>query len=224
MQEVFDFHKIESLNWNDFIDNSTNHDAIMYLSQWPNWMHQGVIIYGDHGVGKTHLAALWAQSANAVYILRDSFWHPPRDLFQYNCNFVLDNFDFQTISENEDWLFHFFNIAVEQKRNFLILSLSHPSDWPVRLRDLKSRFNTLPVVGIARPDDALLMKIAKKISKDFDIFISDDALEYILSVIPRDVKEVAYNLQMLDKLSLRLHKPLNLPFVKRYIVPKTLQN
>lgn len=217
MQEVFNFHKFPSLNWNDFIESNTNRDAILYLSRWPNWEERGGIIFGDHGVGKTHLASLWAQSANAVYVLKDSFLYPARDLFDYNCNFVFDNVDSQIILENENWMFDFLNISRELKRDFLILSNDSPYKWNLKLKDLRSRINILPIVEIKNPNEDLLFKIAKKISKDLEISLSDDALKYLLSIVSRDVKSISYNLQVLDKLSLRLQKPLSMAFLKKYL-------
>ncbi|MDR2781738.1 MAG: hypothetical protein LBB21_04790 [Holosporaceae bacterium] len=213
-QEVFDFHKIDRLDWCDFIESDENRNALLYLTKWPNWNSCGMIIYGEPGTGKTHLAALWAQTANAVYVLKESLNHNPRDLFEAKCNFVFDNFDDMIKYENYDWFFHFFNIVKEENRFFLILSRVHPSLWGIKLSDLRSRLFTLSAVGIDAPQDDLLLKISQKIAKDLQITVPDDVMMYILNTVERNVSSITDVLRILDKLSLQKKKTLSLSFIK----------
>ncbi|MDR1334098.1 MAG: hypothetical protein LBJ71_02675 [Holosporaceae bacterium] len=213
-QEVFNFHKIERLDWSDFVEDDENRSALSSLTKWPHWNSQGIIIHGESGTGKTHLAALWAQTANAVYVLEESLRHNPRDLFDAECNFVFDNFDSWIKCENYNWLFHFLNIVKEKDRSFLILSRQHPSFWQVELNDLRSRLFTLPTVGIDTPRDDLLLKISRKIARDFGIVAPDDALIYMLNTVERNVTSIADALQVLNKLSLQRKKTFSLSFVR----------
>lgn len=218
-QQVFDFSKEESLSWNDFIESTENRDALTYLTRWPNWNSNGLIIIGEHGVGKTHLASLWAQSANAVCVLKSCVNDDPRDLFQHTednkCNFVFDNFqDFLT---DQRWLFDFYNIAKEKHRSFLITDITPPALWNISLPDLKSRLNLLPVVRISSHSDKLLFKVTKKLVRDYDIEIADSVVKYILTMCKRDIPEISRILKTLDKLSLQQKKPLSLNFVRKYL-------
>ncbi|GHT97488.1 chromosomal replication initiator protein DnaA [Alphaproteobacteria bacterium] len=217
IQEVFGFHKIENLSWSDFVDSSENSDAIKHLMQWPAWNTSGLIIYGESGVGKTHIANLWAQTANAIYVLKQSLNQNPRTLFETECNFIIDNFDDFLEAKNYDWIFHFFNISKEKSRYFLLLSRTHPSMWKVGLNDLRSRLFTLPAINIKNPDDELLLKIAKKLSKDLEIMVSDDTLRYIIHIVDRNVTSVSNTLKILDKIALQKQKSITIPFVKKYI-------
>jgi chromosomal replication initiation ATPase DnaA len=216
-QEIFSFPKIETLDWSDFIESDENRRAILYLTKWPDWDSNGIIIHGESGTGKTHLAALWAQTANAAYILGESFNHNPRNLFDAECNFVIDNFDDSLNLRNYNWIFHFFNIAKEKNRFFLILSRSYPSLWSIGLEDLKSRLLALPAVNIDFPKDRLLLKISQKIAKDLGVYVSDDVLTYILNIVDRNVSTMDNVLRILDKLSIQRKKPLSLTFVKNYL-------
>ena len=220
IQEIFSFHQVENLNWNDFIESEENREAVACLSCWPkSWHSNGVIIYGAPKVGKTHIAGLWAQAANAIYILQAAFNEPPRNLFDANCNFIIDNFDDLTNTDIniDNWMFDFFNICREKNRFFLLISRTAPSMWNIKLRDLRSRLLTLPAINIKNPNDELLLKIAKKISKDFGINITDETLQYIIDHIKRDVPTFSGTLKMLDKLALQKQKSITIPFVKKYI-------
>ncbi|MDR0677237.1 MAG: hypothetical protein LBF57_00985 [Holosporaceae bacterium] len=214
-QEIFEFPQIDRLDWSDFVVSEENRKAVRYLIEWPNWESNGIIIYGESGTGKTHLAALWAQTANAVYILKESLNYDPRDLFNAECNFVLDNFDYYL--KNQNWLFHFLNIIKEKKRYFLILSRNSPMSMDVDLKDLKSRIFSSVCVNIKSPGDDLLLKISRKIAKDLQISVSDNMLEYILALVDRKVTCISNVLKMLDKLSLRLKVPLSISFAKKYL-------
>lgn len=214
-QEVFDFNKTERLNWNDFVEGVENREAVSYLTKWPNWGSNGVVIVGNHGVGKSHLAALWGQSANAIYVLKKSLEFDPRDLFESGCNFIIDNF--QDFLVNQDWLFHFYNIAKEKGRFFLILDVLPPKFWSISLKDLNSRIMTLPVISIKDHSDELLFKVTKKLLKDFDMSISDKTTEYILKTSERDIASISRTLKTLDKIALQQKKVINVSFVKNYL-------
>jgi chromosomal replication initiation ATPase DnaA len=218
-QEIFNFHKAERLNWNDFIESDENHDAILCLAKWPEWNSNGIIIHGESGTGKTHLAALWSQSADAIYVLKESLKHSPRDLFDAENNFVIDNFE-DFIDSNYDWMFHFLNIIKEKNRFFLLLSRLHPSLWNIELEDLRSRLLAMPAIGISAYQDDMLLKVSQKIAKDLEITIPDDAVKYILNTTERRISSIANILKKLDKLSLQQKKPLSLAYVKNNL--KTL--
>lgn len=222
VQKVFDFSKEESLSWNDFIESDENREALSYLIRWPNWNSIGLVIVGEHGVGKTHLASLWAQSSNAVCVLKSCLNNDPRSLFDYTqdnkCNFVFDNF--QDFLIDQHWLFDFYNIAKEKHRSFLITDTTPPALWNISLKDLKSRLSLLPVVRISSHSDELLFKVTKKLAKDYAIEVADNVVEYILLRCKRDIPEISCILKTLDKLSLQQKKPLNLNFVRRYLSEK----
>ncbi|MDR0556210.1 MAG: hypothetical protein LBG20_04395 [Holosporaceae bacterium] len=214
-QEIFDFYTLERLDWHDFMEDDENRRAIQSLIKWPDWNSFGLIIHGEAGTGKTHLAALWAQTACAVYVLNDNLNHSPRDLFNNNCNFVFDNFDSMMIPINHHWVFDFLNITAEKKRFVLLLSRQHPSLWNVEPSDLRSRLFTIPTVKIETPRDTLLLKIARKIARDLNIAIHDDVLVYLLNTIERRVDSIANSLRTLNKLALRQKKKPTISFVKK---------
>lgn len=216
-QQVFDFHQTERLSWNDFVESKENRETLAYLRYWQCWNVHSLIIYGETGVGKTHLAALWAQSANAIYVLPKSVNHEPRELFENDCNFVIDNFDDFSTLVNSNWMFHFMNILKEKQRFLLITSRVAPIKWKIDLPDLRSRLLLIPAQQIAPPSDALLFDITKKLSRDLGIVLDDRSIQYMLNNITRDVNTVKKVLRILNKLSLEKKQSLNLAFMRRYL-------
>lgn len=217
-QEIFDFGNTEKLSWNDFIESEENQEALRHLMVWPDWKNNVLILFGESGVGKSHLAGLWAQCANAVYMTQYDLNDSPRELFLKHNNFVIENFDNWTFnSEQSNWLFHFLNILHEKQGYLLITERLKPMLLNIRLNDLKSRILSYPVVHIESPKDDLLLNIAKKISKDLGVFIPDDALLYILNIIDRNVVTLTNTLKTMNKLSLQSKKAISLPFVRKYM-------
>jgi chromosomal replication initiation ATPase DnaA len=216
-QEIFDFHKTPTFSWSDFVESEENRDAVLLLAKWPNWSCNGCVIYGDSGVGKTHLAGLWCQVANASCVLKSSLNYDPRILFDTECNFLFDDFEDFLMAGNYDWIFHFLNIANEKKRYYLLLSRQYSSLKDIPLDDLRSRLLTLAVARIQNPQDELLFKIAKKISRDLLVQISDSALQHLLHCLDRDTKTINNALILLDKLALQQHKNINTQFVNKYL-------
>jgi chromosomal replication initiation ATPase DnaA len=215
-QEIFAFHKSDSLDWGDFIESHENRDAVACLAKWNTWNGNGIVIYGESGVGKTHLASLWAQSSNAVYVLKSSIDNDPRLLFESECNFIIDNFD-DFLAINNSWMFHFLNISKETNRFFLLISRTNPALWKIELNDLRSRILALSIINMKNPECELLLKITKKISKDIGVIISDDAIKYMMNFVNRDVISVATALKTFDKLALQKQKPITIPFIKNYL-------
>lgn len=238
IQEIFNFDQIERLNWNDFIESEENREAVACLSCWPqSWTTNGVVIHGAPKVGKTHLASLWAQTANAIYVLNSGFSGTPRLLFDSHQNaegntpnFVIDNFDKILEEESEknsnlnfnfdNWMFDFFNICKEKGSSFLLLSRTVPSLWNLQLKDLRSRLQTLPTICIKQSSDSLLLKIGKKIAKDFGIDISSETISYIMEHVTRDLSTLSETLKILDRIALQKHKSITIPFVRKYFWEK----
>ena len=54
------------LGIDDLVVSHVNRDAVTFLESWPDWPVQIVILAGPVGVGKSHLASIWANKANAV--------------------------------------------------------------------------------------------------------------------------------------------------------------
>lgn len=217
-QRVFDFPQIEQLSWSDFVESDENSSVLRYLTQWQSWTTNSLIIYGDSGVGKTHIASLWAQSANAACVRPDNM-HQVRKLFESgtDTNFLMDDFEEFLTPQNYQWLFDFLNILNEKGRYLIIISRTSPSSWNISLEDLRSRLLLIPTLKIQAPSDNLLFHIAKKIAKDNGITISDECVKYILNNITRDVCTVRETINTLNKLSLEQKQSITLPFIRRYL-------
>jgi len=221
-QEVFDFHQPERLDWNDFVESDENRDVISYLKQWNSWKTNGLIICGASGVGKTHILTLWQQSAKATKIQMDDLNHNPRELFENQHNFAIDDIEFFLQPQNYNWFFDFFNILKEKQGVIVATSSTSPSIWDISLQDLKSRLLLIPVLKISTPGDNLLFHIIKKLAKDLGTEIADNCVQYILNNFPRDIQEIRNLINVLNKFSLEKKQAISLQFIKKHVQKSTI--
>ena len=72
-QLVFPFGVEPALGREDFILAPCNEQAVRFIRRWPDWPTSAAALYGPRACGKTHLAAIWRNMADAQAV-------PARDL------------------------------------------------------------------------------------------------------------------------------------------------
>ncbi len=104
-QLVFNLAPNPIFDERNFLVGSCNREAWTWVNEWPNWPMHILAIHGDKGCGKTHLAHVWQQKSQAIFITADQIasLSPSEVIANYSC-FILDDADH---IDNEEWLFHF---------------------------------------------------------------------------------------------------------------------
>ena len=67
-QLYFDIDDAPSFVEDNFIISSSNQNATDYIYKWPNWASNCVVLFGESGVGKSHLANIWHNKAQALKV------------------------------------------------------------------------------------------------------------------------------------------------------------
>src|SRR5690606_14543554 len=132
-----------------FIANECNIQALETLSNWPqNWgvlpYPKTLILWGEINCGKTHLAHIWQEKNNAVFI---ADLHP--DLFNLNlseCPIILEDIDRKL--QNEQKILQIFNYCHENGIYLLLTSNQNPHLLPFTLPDLASRIKAIKSIQI----------------------------------------------------------------------------
>jgi len=88
---------------------------------------------------------------------------------------------------------------------------------PVRLNDLKSRFDNFIDVGINLPTDDLIRVVLTKNFSDKQVKIEAKLLEYILKNINRSYEDIFDLIDKLDTLSLSTGKSININLIKKVL-------
>jgi len=216
LQTSFDFGKKQSYAEEDFVVTDCNRDAFEMVSIWPKWPSRLTAIYGASGCGKTHLANIWVKRSGGILLsYQDILQITPDELINISKYIAID---FEEIIINEHNLFHLINLINQVGGNLLVTSHDSPARWPVTIADLKSRLRGITSVAIHNADEETLYAITLKEFTERNIRIKPDVASYIISSLPdRTYHALHAVIARLDVNSLREHKNITIPFVKRIL-------
>ena len=109
---------------------------------------------------------------------------------------------------DERALFHVLNLAREQDAFVLLTARMPPAHWRVAIRDLESRLNALPIVGLTPPDDALLRAVLVKLFADRQIAVEQTLISYVATRIERSFAAARTVVGRLDVEAMRRKRAL----------------
>lgn len=209
-----------SMSGSDFMVTSSNAEAVRWIDDYPNWPSHALILHGDAGSGKTHLAHVWQERSLAQFVTPATLANADlaRETLATASAFVVDDGDvFFADRTHEEQLFHFFNNVRDQHGHLLILLRQPAALCDIGLPDLASRLKACPTAGLLPPDDDLLAALLIKQFRDRQIDVDKGVIDYILPRIERRAEAVRDLAQQLDDLALAEHRAITVPLVKRVL-------
>lgn len=181
------------LGRDSFVVGPSNAAAVQALDAWPGGVGGSLALVGPEGVGKSHLAADWAERTGAVALLGAEA--ALVDLSSLEGRPVLlDDAD----QADDETLFHLLNLAAAPGGALLLVGRTPPSGWPVVLPDLRSRLDALRIVPLAPPDDAVLAGLLRRLFEIRAIRASDDLIAYLVRRIERSALAAREAVERLD--------------------------
>ena len=208
-------------SFENFIVGNSNkfaHAAALSVAENPGNMYNPLFIYGNSGLGKTHLMhaignfILENSNKTILYVTSDQFIQDfisinKKDDHGTNFNYVdffknkyrnidvliIDDIQFLGgATQTQQEFFHTFNNLYNDSKQIIISSDRSPADLKLLEERLRTRFTWGLTVNIYPPDFALRTEILKKkiIAGNFEKEIPDDVVEYIASNIGTDVRQL----------------------------------
>ena len=211
----------EKYVFDNFIVGNSNkfaHAVALSVAENPGKMYNPLFLYGNSGLGKTHLmhaiGNYITENSNkrVLYVTSEQF---RQDFVQANrkddsgTNFnyieffkdkyrnidvlIIDDIQFLGGAEkSQEEFFHTFNNLYNDSKQIIISSDRSPNDLKLLADRLRTRFTWGLQVNIFPPDFSLKMEILKKkiIAGNFEQDIPDDVIEYIASNIGPDVRQL----------------------------------
>ncbi len=214
-QLVLDLPHREALGRDDFLVTSSNAAAVELIDQWPNWPSHAAIILGSEGSGKTHLLEVWRQRSGAPLAIASDLVTTEIPILLKDGVAAIEDIHANNI--NERALFHVLNLAKQEGKHILITSRLTPGELALTIPDLASRLNSLPIVKILAPDDALLRGVLVKLFDDRQILVDESLVNYILVRMPRSLGTARRLVNEIDKLSLIEKSEITKPLVARVL-------
>jgi chromosomal replication initiator protein len=200
----------------------------------PGTKYNPFFVYGGTGLGKTHLLQAVGnsikekyQNKKVHYITLEKFATDFVNSLQGNkANTFKEKYrkydlliidDIQFIGKMEkiqEELFHTFNTFYENNKQIVFSSDKHPNHMPELADRLKSRFAAGMIVDISEPDYESRLAILKVKTKDLQIEISDEIVDYIATVIQGNIRELEGSLNTIVCHYQLKKRPLSLGEVK----------
>ena len=194
------------LGADDLVVTQINQSAVSFIESWPNWPGPIAILAGPVGVGKSHLAAVWAQMSGATFLPPPTDLSTPIDSGAY-C--VVE--DIEAGNFDDTALFHLINSVRAQNGNLLLTSRSWPGNWGVQLPDLQSRMKLAHLIELEEPDDQLLRGVMIKLFADRQIEVSATVVDYLVLRMERSLACAQDLVEVLDTLAMAQKRAITKP-------------
>jgi chromosomal replication initiation ATPase DnaA len=204
----------------DFLVTAANADALAALDGWRDWPEARMLLIGPRGAGKSHLAAIWAETTGAQ--TRAAAGLAACDLPALADGPALVIEDAETLAASpadQTAMFHLYNLVAARGSALMITASGPVAGWGLTLADLASRLMTLPVTRIAPPDDALLSAVLVKLFADRQIAVPPAVIAFAQTRMERSIDAARDLVAALDALSLAEGRP-----VSRSMAAKLLDN
>ncbi len=208
----------KSYKKSDYIVSSNNEFIWQYINNPSSWQNIGLWIIGEASSGKTHLAHIFSEQNNAFFVknlntdLAD-FIEQSKDA-DY---FIFDGVMPKT-SKQEENMFHYFNLAKENKAKILMLNRCRLDVTEfIELKDLQSRLTQLSRVEIKKPDDNMINLLLMKLLSDRQIVLPIKYVNYISLRIKPSYCAIYNFVQDLDNISLSAKKKISFSLIKELL-------
>jgi chromosomal replication initiation ATPase DnaA len=207
----------ERLTRDDFLESPANEAGLALIDSWPDWPSRIMLLVGPEGSGKSHLAAIWAETSGARSTSAQALTADAVPAALATGALVVDDLKPQGFDERA--MFHLLNLARQDEAHVLMAARIPPSAFEVELRDLRSRLRAVPVVTLLPPDDLLLRALIVKFCADRQLVVDESVVSYLASRIERSTTAARQAVELLDTEALRLGRP-----VTRALAAELLRN
>ena len=204
----------------DFIVSSCNEEAVAWIDRSADWPLQSLVISGETGCGKSHLAAVWQSGTGALQLQPAQIGSSMTELEDWRDGkpLIVDQLeDFQGLEGGEAFLFHLINHAKAESIQLLVLTSLPPAKLSIGLRDLESRLLAMATVSIRQPDDELVRGLYRKLFAERQLKVSDDVIAYLVTHAARGFATVTELVARLDEQALSSKKAVTIPFIRQIL-------
>ncbi len=198
-------------NFNEFVIGTNNkfaHSASLAVAESPGNIYNPLFIYGESGMGKTHLMQAIGNYVieencpkKVFYITTEEFTNEMIDAIRTNKmpsfrnkfrNFdilLIDDIHFLSKKEGtQEEFFHTFNSLYEKKKQIVLTSDRPPKDIPDLEQRLVTRFEWGLLADLKSPDFETRVAILKKKADFENINLRKEVIEFIAEHIFSNVR------------------------------------
>lgn len=218
--------------------NALTHAAALAVAEHPGSLYNPLFIYGNSGLGKTHLLHAIANkvieekpNCKVVYQTADRFVNEfiqairfDRVLSfreQYKDVDILLIDDIQFIcnkDQTQEAFFHIFNALYDKQKQIVFTCDKYPRDLSGLADRLKTRMEWGLITDLQIPPLETRIAILRKKADLHNISLSNELAEYIAQNVSGSVRELEGTLIRIIAFSTLTHEPINFTLVDRILL------
>jgi len=221
--------------FDNFVVGNSNrfaHAACLAVAQSPAKSYNPLFVYGEVGLGKTHLIQAIAThimqhsdktKIKALYISSEKFTNELinsikdgstaafREKYRSVDVLLIDDIQFLAGKERtQEEFFHTFNTLYDSNKQIVITSDRPPKDIPTLENRLISRFEWGLITDIQPPDFETRIAILRKKSQAENINVPAEVIDFIAEKIPSNIRQLEGALTKLTAYSTLTKKELSI--------------
>ena len=170
-----------------FIVAPCNEQAFRFVESWPDWPARAAALHGPAGSGKSHLLSVWQARSKAMIVAAPGI---DATVIESADAIGVEGMD-DTGGDLEARDRALMSLFERRSGTLLLTGRSAPSQWPVALADLRSRFDSLIAFALRMPDDALLAGLVRKYFTDRQLEAGDAIVRRIVTHVERTPEAIA---------------------------------
>ncbi|MDE0268448.1 MAG: chromosomal replication initiator protein DnaA [Acidimicrobiaceae bacterium] len=201
------------LTFDQFVTGSSNrfaHAAALAVAEQPSCEYNPLFIYGDSGMGKTHLLQAIANYSienhpdqkfryvtsetflnEFVRAIRNNLQPDFKQRYRHNKLLLVDDIQFlQDKDSLQEEFFHTFNDVMQNGGRIVLSSDRPPNAIPTLENRLRSRFRSGLITDIQPPDLVTRMAILQKKLESKFVTVTDDVIAFIAENIKNSIREL----------------------------------
>ena len=232
--------EMDGYTFDNFIVGSSNkfaHAAAIAVAENPGKAYNPLFIYGNSGLGKTHLLLAIGQEIHSrspeksiAYIKGDEFTNQMvkslrenkaeefRTKYRNVSLFLVDDIQFIAGKQGtQEEFFHTFHNIYEAGNQIVITSDRPPMEMAQLDDRLRTRFEWGLMADIQPPDLETRMAITRNKAAQLGLILSDDAVEYIATNITSNIRQLEGVIKRLTAYKEILDDVITIDSVKRAI-------
>ena len=232
--------EMDGYTFDNFIVGSSNkfaHAAAIAVAENPGKAYNPLFIYGNSGLGKTHLLLAIGQEIHSrspeksiayikgdeltnqmVKALRENKAEEFRTKYRNVSLFLVDDIQFIAGKQGtQEEFFHTFNNIYEAGNQIVITSDRPPMEMAQLDDRLRTRFEWGLMADIQPPDLETRMAITRNKAAQLGLILSDDAVEYIATNITSNIRQLEGVIKRLTAYKEILDDVITIDSVKRAI-------
>ncbi len=217
--------------------NELAYAASQAIISKPGRAYNPFFVYGNTGLGKTHLIQSLGNAVKAKYpekrvhyITLEKFAmdyissvqnnkpHVFKEKYRKYDVLIMDDIQFiGKMEKSQEELFHLFNTLYEANKQIVFSSDKHPNFIPGLEDRLRSRFSQGMIVDVIEPDYESRVAVLRSKIKERGIPVEEGVLEYIAASVESNIRELEGNLNTLVIQTQVRNRALTLAEVKNLI-------